>query len=152
MRKLRDNFIRIGEPGAQNRASPESKLFPVLNSEKLLPASRPAWCSSAGQTRPDPVHSPKSPIISRNLVEIVVPLAYNTDGSTPGEQEKSAMSVTATERKRNPGRYLLMAGREDGFIRLNEKAVARRTNPYRDSVDTAKPWPGEYCPPYPDRD
>ena len=36
MRRLRDNFIRIGELGAQNRAFLENELFPVLTSEKLL--------------------------------------------------------------------------------------------------------------------
>ena len=42
------------------------------------------------------------------------------------------MSITATELKRNLGRYLLLAAHEDVFITKNGKVVARLSAPFED--------------------
>lgn len=48
------------------------------------------------------------------------------------------MSVTATEFKKNMGKYLSMAASEDVFITKNGKVVAKLTNPYQEKLETAK--------------
>lgn len=48
------------------------------------------------------------------------------------------MSITATELKKNLGRYLLMAATEDVFITKNGKVVAKLSNPNQDRVNMAK--------------
>lgn len=48
------------------------------------------------------------------------------------------MSITATELKRNLGKYLLLAETEDIYITRNGKTIAKLSNPYQDRVDTAK--------------
>ena len=48
------------------------------------------------------------------------------------------MSITATELKRNLGKYLLLAVKEDIFITRNGKVVAKLSNPYQDRVDIAR--------------
>ncbi|MGN0243438.1 MAG: type II toxin-antitoxin system Phd/YefM family antitoxin [Lachnospiraceae bacterium] len=48
------------------------------------------------------------------------------------------MSITATELKRNLGKYLLLSATEDIFITRNGKVVAKLSNPNQDRVDMAK--------------
>ena len=48
------------------------------------------------------------------------------------------MSITATELKKNLGKYLLLAETEDIFITRNGKVVAKLSNPYQDRVEIAK--------------
>lgn len=48
------------------------------------------------------------------------------------------MSITATELKKNLGKYLVLSATEDIFITKNGKVVAKLTNPYQDRVETAK--------------
>ena len=48
------------------------------------------------------------------------------------------MSITATELKSNPGKYLLLAATEDIFITKNGKVIAKLSNPHQDRVDMAK--------------
>lgn len=48
------------------------------------------------------------------------------------------MSITATELKQNPGKYLMLAATEDVFITRNGKIVAKLSNPYQDRVGVAK--------------
>ncbi|MGN0361640.1 MAG: type II toxin-antitoxin system Phd/YefM family antitoxin [Bilifractor sp.] len=48
------------------------------------------------------------------------------------------MSITATELKKNLGKYLLLAETEDIYITRNGKVVARLSNPNQDRVDIAK--------------
>ena len=48
------------------------------------------------------------------------------------------MSITATELKRNLGRYLLIAATEDVFITKNGKVIAKLSNPNQDRVNMAK--------------
>ena len=48
------------------------------------------------------------------------------------------MSITATELKKNLGRYLLLAATEDVFITKNGKVVAKLSNPNQDRVNMAK--------------
>ena len=48
------------------------------------------------------------------------------------------MSITATELKQNPGRYLLLAATEDVYITKNGKVVAKLSNPNQDRVNMAK--------------
>lgn len=48
------------------------------------------------------------------------------------------MSITATELKKNLGKYLLLAATTDIFITRNGKVVAKLTNPHQDRVDIAK--------------
>lgn len=48
------------------------------------------------------------------------------------------MSITATELKRNLGRYLLLAATEDVYITKNGKVVAKLSNPNQDRVNMAK--------------
>ena len=45
------------------------------------------------------------------------------------------MSITATELKKNLGKYLLLAETVDIFITRNGKVVAKLTNPNQDRVN-----------------
>ncbi len=49
------------------------------------------------------------------------------------------MSITATELKKNLGKYLLLSAQEDIYITKNGKVVAKLTNPNQSRVETAKP-------------
>lgn len=48
------------------------------------------------------------------------------------------MSITATELKKNLGKYLLLAETEDIFITKNGKVIAKLSNPNADRVEMAK--------------
>lgn len=48
------------------------------------------------------------------------------------------MSITATELKKNLGKYLLLAETVDIFITRNGKVVAKLTNPNQDRVNMAE--------------
>lgn len=48
------------------------------------------------------------------------------------------MSITATEFKKNLGKYLLLAETIDIFITRNGKVVAKLTNPNQDRVNKAE--------------
>lgn len=48
------------------------------------------------------------------------------------------MSITATELKRNLGKYLTLAETEDIYITRNGRAVAKLSNPNQDRVAMAK--------------
>ncbi len=48
------------------------------------------------------------------------------------------MSITATELKKNLGKYLLLAETIDIFITRNGKVVAKLTNPNQDRVNMAE--------------
>lgn len=48
------------------------------------------------------------------------------------------MSITATELKLNPGKYLRLAENEDIFITHNGEVVAKLSNPNADRVEMAK--------------
>lgn len=48
------------------------------------------------------------------------------------------MSITATELKKNLGRYLELAETEDIFITRNGKTVAKLSSPYQDRVKVAE--------------
>ncbi len=48
------------------------------------------------------------------------------------------MSITATEFKKNLGKYLLLAETVDIFITRNGKVVAKLTNPNQDRVNRAE--------------
>ena len=48
------------------------------------------------------------------------------------------MSITATEFKKNLGKYLLLAETIDIFITHNGKVVAKLTNPNQDRVNMAE--------------
>lgn len=48
------------------------------------------------------------------------------------------MSITATELKKNLGKYLLLSAKEDIYITKNGKIVAKLTNPHQNRVDMAK--------------
>ena len=48
------------------------------------------------------------------------------------------MSITATELKKNLGKYLILSATEDVFITKNGRVIAKLTNPYQNRVDTAK--------------
>lgn len=48
------------------------------------------------------------------------------------------MSITATELKRNLGKYLLLSAQEDIYITKNGKIIAKLTNPHQNRVETAK--------------
>lgn len=48
------------------------------------------------------------------------------------------MSITATELKKNLGKYLLLAETIDIFITRNGKVVAKLTNPNQDWVNMAE--------------
>ena len=48
------------------------------------------------------------------------------------------MSITATELKRNLGKYLLLAATEEIYITKNGKTVAKLSNPNQDRVDLAQ--------------
>ena len=48
------------------------------------------------------------------------------------------MSITATELKKNLGKYLAMSSNEDIYLTRNGKVVAKLSNPFQDRVDMAK--------------
>ena len=48
------------------------------------------------------------------------------------------MVITPTELKRNLGKYLQLAAKEDIFITRSGKVIARLSNPQRDRIDIAK--------------
>lgn len=48
------------------------------------------------------------------------------------------MSITATELKKNLGKYLLLSAQEDIYITKNGKVIAKLTNPHQNRVETAK--------------
>lgn len=48
------------------------------------------------------------------------------------------MSITATELKKNLGKYLALSNNEDIYITRNGKVVAKLSNPFQDRVDMAK--------------
>ncbi len=48
------------------------------------------------------------------------------------------MTITATEFKKNIGKYLLLSATEDIFITKNGKVISKLTNPYQERVDVAK--------------
>lgn len=48
------------------------------------------------------------------------------------------MSITATELKKNLGKYLLLAATEDVYITKNGKTIAKLSNPNQDRVNMAK--------------
>ena len=56
-----------------------------------------------------------------------------------GKQEGgNLMSITATELKNNLSKYLLLVSKEDIYITLNGKVVAKLSNPYQDRLDAAE--------------
>ena len=48
------------------------------------------------------------------------------------------MSITATELKKNLGKYLALSSQEDIYITRNGKVVAKLSNPFQNRVDMAK--------------
>lgn len=48
------------------------------------------------------------------------------------------MSITATELKKNLGKYLALSSTEDIYITRNGTVVAKLSNPHQDRVDMAK--------------
>ncbi len=48
------------------------------------------------------------------------------------------MSITTTEFKKNPDKYILLATREDIFIEDGGKTIVRLSNPNQDRVNIAK--------------
>ena len=48
------------------------------------------------------------------------------------------MSISATELKKNLGKYLALSSTEDIYITRNGKVVAMLSNPFQDRVDMAK--------------
>ncbi len=48
------------------------------------------------------------------------------------------MSITATELKKNLGKYLLLADKEDIFITQYGRIVAKLTNPFQQKEDIAR--------------
>ena len=48
------------------------------------------------------------------------------------------MSITATELKKNLGKYLLLSATEDILITKNGRVIAKLTNPHQNRVDVAK--------------
>lgn len=48
------------------------------------------------------------------------------------------MSITATELKKNLGKYLTLSSEEDIYITHNGTVVAKLSNPFQDRVDMAK--------------
>lgn len=48
------------------------------------------------------------------------------------------MSITATELKKNLGKYLTLSATEDVFITKNGRVIAKLTNPNQNRVETAK--------------
>ena len=48
------------------------------------------------------------------------------------------MYITATELKKNLGKYLSLAIREDIYITRNGAVTAKLSNPFQDRVDMAK--------------
>ena len=48
------------------------------------------------------------------------------------------MSITATELKKNLGKYLTLSSTEDIYITRNGKVVAMLSNPFQNRVDMAK--------------
>lgn len=52
------------------------------------------------------------------------------------------MSITATEFKKNIGKYLEISAKEDVYISKNGKIVAKLTNPNKSRVEMAKSLAG----------
>ena len=48
------------------------------------------------------------------------------------------MTITATELRANPGRYLALAAKEDVFITQRGKVVAKLSNPFRNRLEVAE--------------
>ena len=48
------------------------------------------------------------------------------------------MSITATELKKNLGKYLALSSQENIYITRNGKVVAKLSNPFQNRVDMAK--------------
>lgn len=48
------------------------------------------------------------------------------------------MSITATELKRNLGKYLMLSAHEDIYITKNGRVIAKLTNPNQNRVNTAR--------------
>ena len=48
------------------------------------------------------------------------------------------MSITATELKKNMGKYLLMAEKEDVYITKNGKMIAKLTSPFQNKMEIAE--------------
>ena len=48
------------------------------------------------------------------------------------------MSITATELKKNMGKYLLMAEKEDVYITKNGKMIAKLTSPFQNKREIAE--------------
>lgn len=48
------------------------------------------------------------------------------------------MSITATELKKNLGKYLAMSSKEDIYITRNGTVVAKLSNPFQDRAEMAK--------------
>lgn len=48
------------------------------------------------------------------------------------------MSITATELKKNLGKYLTLSATEDVFITKNGRVIAKLTNPNQNRVEMAK--------------
>lgn len=48
------------------------------------------------------------------------------------------MSITATELKKNLGKYLILSSTEDIYITRNGTVVAKLSNPFQNRVDMAK--------------
>lgn len=61
------------------------------------------------------------------------------------------MSITATELKKNLGKYLTLSATEDVFITKNGRVIAKLTNPNQNRVETAKSLFG-ILPQYADMD
>lgn len=71
--------------------------------------------------------------ISHEYICIIAQILYNNSVKEDGD-----MSVTATELKKNLGKYLLLSAQEDIYITKNGKVVAKLTNPHQNRVETAK--------------
>ena len=48
------------------------------------------------------------------------------------------MTITLTELRKNPGKYLILSAMEDIFITRKGKVISKLTNPFKERVDTAK--------------
>ena len=53
-------------------------------------------------------------------------------------QGGGTMSITATELKKNMGKYLLMAEKEDVYITKNGKMIAKLTSPFQNKMEIAE--------------
>ena len=48
------------------------------------------------------------------------------------------MTITATELKRNLGRYLMLSATEDIFVTRNGKVISKLTEPFQERADAAR--------------